>query len=168
MTIENEKPASKKRFFETSSCTNVMYPRYHSNCVRWDAPSGSSKPYALTRQSREASTCLFPGVRTSSSEGMGHWGVPPPGFHRYPALCGQRAPSVFVIAFLIHLRVFYRILPWLSRGKLRKSTRFRAPNQNWRIPDAESAAAAASAAHPSGGPAVRLVSLRIGQILPGM
>ena len=36
---------------------------------------------------------------------MGHWGFLPPGFHRCPALWGQRTPSVFVIAFLIHLRV---------------------------------------------------------------
>ena len=45
------------------------------------------------------------GVRTSSSEGMGHWGSLTPGFHQCPALCGQRAPSVFVIAFLIHLQI---------------------------------------------------------------
>ena len=45
-------------------------------------------------------------------------GFLPPGFHRRPALCGQRAPSVFVIAFPIHLQVFYTIFPALSRGKL--------------------------------------------------
>ena len=47
----------------------VMYPRYHSNCApQRTPPSGSSKPYALTRQSREGSTPGQPGFFLPTQE----------------------------------------------------------------------------------------------------
>ena len=73
--------------FETSK---NHYPRYHSNCVPIRTPpSGSNKPYALTRQLREASTCPYYGC---SNLQLGRDGTLRPlaaGISPSPALCGQ-------------------------------------------------------------------------------
>ena len=98
-----------------------MYPRYHSNCVpQKDATSGSNKPYALTRQSRERSTYrnVFksPARKGWDIEEICRRGPTDPRLS-----VRQRASSVFVVAFLIHLLDILSLFPRIvkrQKGKI--------------------------------------------------
>ena len=92
-----------------------MYPRYHSNCVPRDAPSGSGKPYALTRQSREASTYPAGAFGPPAQKGWDIEGVCCRGSTTPGSLETCAASSVFVIAFLFTSRPVYTTAGNLSR-----------------------------------------------------
>ena len=94
----NKKRPKENRFFETS----CIRTRGTTQIASVDAPSGSDKPYAFTRQIRETPTSRISAICTHRISGSEAIDTAPAhtGFHQPPALWGVTGTILFVTAFI--------------------------------------------------------------------